>query len=75
MPQLTWFVSQQPPTDNERVNNIDVVAAMEQVAASDDNFIHIKAFDLPAQEKQLVLDANGIVQLGRLIAERYLQQD
>ena len=75
MPQLTWFVSQQPPTDNERVNNIDVVAAMEQVAASDDNFIHIKAFDLPAQEKQLVLDANGIVQLGRLIAERYLQQE
>ena len=72
MPALRWFVSQQPPTDHERVDQIDVTAALEQVAGVDTHLVHIKAFDLPAQEKQLVLDTNGIVQLGELLARRYL---
>ena len=74
MPDLKWFVSQQPPTDDERVNKIDVVAGIEKVAAADKNFIHIKAFDLPEQEKKLVITTEGIVELGELIARRYLQQ-
>jgi len=69
---LKWFVSQQPPTDHERVNGIDVTAELEQVAAADENLIHIKVFDLPPQEKQLVLDTAGVVELGRVIAKRYL---
>ncbi len=75
MPALKWFVSQQPPTDHERVNSIDVTTAMEEVAAADSGLIHIKAFDLPRQEKKLVIDTNGIVQLGELIAGRYLAQE
>ena len=74
MPDLKWFVSQQPPTDDERVNKIDVVAGIEKVAAVDKNFIHIKAFDLPEQEKKLVITTEGIVELGELIARRFLQQ-
>ena len=74
MPDLKWFVSQQPPTDDERVNKIDVVAGSEKVAAADKNFIHIKAFDLPEQEKKLVITTEGIVELGELIARRFLQQ-
>ena len=74
MPDLKWFVSQQPPTDDERVNKIDVVAGIEKVAAADKNFIHIKAFDLPEQEKKLVITTEGIVELGELIARRFLQQ-
>ncbi|MEC9008363.1 MAG: hypothetical protein VX877_03825, partial [Planctomycetota bacterium] len=66
--------SQQPPTDDERVNKIDVVAGIEKVAAADKNFIHIKAFDLPEQEKKLVITTEGIVELGELIARRFLQQ-
>jgi hypothetical protein len=73
MPDLKWFVSQQPPTDDERVNNIDVVAGIEKVAAADSNFVHIKAFDLPAQEKKLVIGTAGIVELGELIARHYLE--
>ena len=34
-PELKWFVSQQPPTDEKGVNRIDVVADMEKVAAAD----------------------------------------
>jgi hypothetical protein len=67
-PTLRWIVSQQPPTDDKRVNEIDVVAAMETVAAADPHLIHLKAFDLPAQEKKLVITTEGIVQLGEIMA-------
>ena len=72
MPALNWYVSQQPPTDHERVNSIDVTNQLESVAAADSNLIHIKAFDLPKQQKQLVLDTAGILRLGELIAEKFL---
>ena len=74
IPALTWFVSQQPPTDHEDLNRIDVTAAVERVAGADKGVIHIKAFDLPPQEKNLVIDTRGIVQLGELIAGNYLAQ-
>jgi hypothetical protein len=75
MPALMWFVSQQPPTDHKELNNIDVTAALEKIAAADIGLIHIKAFDLPKQEKKLVIDTSGIVQLGELIARCYLAQE
>jgi hypothetical protein len=34
----------------------------------DDDVIHLKAFELPDQEKQLVLDTAGILRLGELLA-------
>ena len=72
LPKLKWFVSQQPPTDDEGVKKIDVTAAIEKVAAPDDRLIHIKAFDLPKQQKKLVIDTEGIVRLGEVIAKAYL---
>ena len=72
MPALKWYVSQQPPTDHERVNSIDVTSELEKAAEADGNLIHIKAFDLPKQEKKLVIDTAGIVRLGELLAESYL---
>ncbi|MCB1099802.1 MAG: hypothetical protein KDN22_29815 [Verrucomicrobiae bacterium] len=71
MPTLKWFVSQQPPTDDESVNKIDVTSAVESIASEDKNTIHIKAFGLPAQEKKLVLNSAGVVRLGELLAEAY----
>ena len=71
-PSLNWYVSQQPPTDDKSVNMIDVTAELEQAVASDKHLIHIKVFDLPEQEKKLVLDTRGIVWLGEAIAKRYL---
>ena len=35
LPGLKWYVSQQPPTDDKSVNNIDVVANVAAVAAVD----------------------------------------
>ena len=73
LPKLNWFVSQQPPIDHERVNEIDVTIEFEKMAATDAHLIHIKAFDLPKQAKQLVIDTPGIVRLGELLAESYLK--
>lgn len=68
LPSLKWYVSQQPPTDDKGVNRINVTAELEQAVASDEHVIHIKAFDLPKQEKQLVIDTPGIVWLGETLA-------
>ena len=73
MPGLKWFVSQQPPTDDKRLNNLDVVADVEKVAAADEAIIHLKAFDLPTQEKKLVINTSGIVRLGEFLAKGYLK--
>ena len=74
LPDLRWFVSQQPPTDHERVNSIDVTADIEKLAEADPHLIHIKAFDLPGREQNLVITTEGIVELGKLLADSYLDQ-
>lgn len=75
LPSLKWFVSQQPPTDEKGLNAIDVTADLAAIAAADPDFIHIKAFDLPPQREQLVIDTAGIVKLGELLARGYLEHD
>ncbi|MEM9378686.1 MAG: sialate O-acetylesterase [Planctomycetota bacterium] len=72
-PDLEWFVSQQEPTDHEDVNGIDVVADLEALADADEHTTHVKAFGLPGREQELVLTTEGIVALGRLLADRVLE--
>ena len=71
---LNWYVSQQPPTDDKRVNGIDVSAALNKIVVTDPYLHHIKAFDLPEQEKKLVISTAGIVELGEVIARGYIAQ-
>ena len=71
-PQLRWYVSQQPPTDHKSVNSIDVTSELEKIAAADSNLLHTKAFDLPPQKKELVLDTAAVIRLGQIMAETYL---
>ena len=69
--KLKWFVSQQAPTDDERVNGIEVTPKFAAMAAADPDLVHLKAFDLPKQEKKLVLDSAGVIRLGEILAEGY----
>ncbi len=62
-----------PPTDDKRVNDIDVTRELEKLAAADENLIHTKAFNLPEQEKKIVITTEGIVVLGKVIARSYLE--
>lgn len=72
-PTLKWYLSQQPPTDDKRVNVLDVTTDIEKIAAADQQLIHIKVFNLPAQEKKLVINTQGIVRLGEVIANEWLE--
>ena len=72
--ELNWYVSQQPPTDDERVNQVDVVSMVKAIAEKDSHLHHIKVFDLPVQEKKLVITTEGILHLGKSIADFYLAQ-
>ena len=74
LPELKWFVSQQPPTNGEGLNQIDVTANLAAIAAADSAFIHLKAFDLPPQQEKLVITTAGIVRLGELLAQGYSDQ-
>jgi len=57
----------------EKLNTIDVVGNMAEVAAGDPNLIHLRALNLPPQEKMLVISTGGIVQLGEVMARGYLE--
>lgn len=71
-PELSWFVSQQAPTDHESVNGIDVVEEVAELAAADPRLHHILALDPPPQDRAIVLDTAGILWLGRQMAGAYL---
>jgi len=73
IPALKWHVSQQPPPDAEGLGTIDVTANLAAIAATDSAFIHLKAFDLPPQQEKLVITTEGIVRLGELLAQTYLE--
>ena len=73
IPSLKWYVSQQPPTDEKVLNTIDVTANLAAIATADPAFIHFKAFNLPPQEEKLVITTSGIVRLGELLAQSYLE--
>lgn len=64
--------SQQPLTDSKDLNRMDVTAKIAALAAEDRGVIHLKAFDLPVQEEQLVITAAGIRALGEVLARGYL---
>ena len=64
VPGLPWFISQQPPTDHESVNGVDVVADMAALAGRHPNTHHRVMSGFPDQPKQLVLDTGAIVWLG-----------
>jgi len=72
LPELRWIVSQQPPTDHESVNTIDVTAGLARLAAEDPSCVHVKVFDLPPQWQSLVLGTAAIVELGQRLARAYL---
>ena len=74
LPALKWYVSQQLPPNNKGLDTIDITANFTALAEADPNVIHLKAFDLPTQREKLVLDTAGVVKLGELLAESYLQK-
>jgi Carbohydrate esterase, sialic acid-specific acetylesterase len=73
MPSLKWYVSQQTPADHKGLSSLDITSDIAAIAAADPAFVHVKAFELPAQREKLVLDTAGVVKLGEVLAQAYLQ--
>ena len=73
-PNLKWYVSQQPPTNDESVKQIDSMAMISKATAGDPNIVHIRLTDLPPQREQLVIEAEGTVWLGERLAKEYLSK-
>ncbi len=73
LPDLHWYVSQQRPTDHQSVNSIDVTAALRRQAETDPHLTRIDAFHLNQPGKKLVFNTQGVIALGYLLAESYLQ--
>lgn len=74
-PNLRWFVSQQEPMPMKSSDAVDVVAAVEAIAAADAYTEHVLTLELPGREEALVLTTAGVVELGRRLAERVLAVD
>lgn len=68
LPELKWFVSQQPPTNKKGVNEIDVTSKIATIADEDQFTTHVKVFDLKGREQEQVISTWGIVQLGEKLA-------
>ncbi|MBT5062308.1 MAG: serine hydrolase [Verrucomicrobia bacterium] len=74
LPELKWFVTQQAPIDYKDLGKVDVTAALAGMAEGDPELTHIKVFDLPGQDRPIVLTTPGIVELGERLAEAYIQE-
>ena len=75
-PRSGGTLASNPTTTNGKgVNSIDIVSDVETIAAADPHLIHIKVFNLPPQEKKLVIDTGGIIELGNLIAKQYVSAE
>ena len=73
LPSLKWFISQQSPTDDKSVNQLDVTKDLAELARGDASTIHLKAFDLPPQREKLVITTAGIVKLGEVLAQGFTE--
>jgi hypothetical protein len=73
LPALKWHISQQRPADGKGLERIDVTANLAAIAAADPAFIHLKTFDLPPQDEKLVMTTAGIVRLGELLGQSYME--
>ena len=74
LPELKWFISQQAPIDYKDLSKVDVTGALVGMADGDPALTHIKVFDLPGQDRPIVLTTPGIVELGERLAEAYIQE-
>jgi hypothetical protein len=73
MDKLNWFISQQAPTEFEGAAKINVLEQMQGWAKSNPHNHHIEALDLVHKDEHILMDSEGTVQLGLLLANSYLK--
>jgi hypothetical protein len=72
---LPWFISQQAPIEFDGANETDVLGQMRDWAALSANNHHVEANDLVPKGSRILMDSEGIAELGILLSNRYLKSN
>ena len=71
---LRWFISQQAPTDFEGASKTDITLQLRDWAEANENNNHLEARDLLNKGEPILMDSDGVIKLGLLLSNAYLQQ-
>ena len=74
MSDLKWFVSQQPPAAFDGAAKVDIAAQLSEWSQQSKSNWHVPASDLLADKEHILMNSNGVIKLGLLLADAYLKQ-
>ena len=74
MSDLKWFVSQQPPAVFEGAAAVDVAGQLEKWSQQSKSNWHLPAPGLLEDKEHILMNSNGVIKLGLLLADAYLKQ-
>ena len=72
-PTLSWFVSQQPPTQFNTAPQGNVSEQLEDWASSNISNFHLRAKDMITKDEKILMNSEGIVKLGLLLSNAYIK--
>jgi len=72
-PALSWFVSQQPPTQFDNAPQEDVSEQLKSWASSHDSNFHLRAEGMVMNDEKILMNSEGVVKLGLLLSNAYIK--
>jgi hypothetical protein len=74
MSDLKWFVSHQPPAVFEGAAEVDIAGQLSEWSQQSKSNWHVPALGLLADKEHILMNSNGVIKLGLLLADAYLKQ-
>ena len=71
---LKWFVSQQPSAVFEGAAEVDITGQLSEWSQQNKSNWHVPAPGLLADKEHILMNSNGVIKLGLLLADAYLKQ-
>ena len=71
---LKWFVSHQPPAVFEGAADVDIAGQLSEWSQQSKSNWHVPATGLLPDKELVLMDSNGVIKLGLLLADAYLKQ-
>lgn len=73
IPDLPWFVSQQPATQFERAPKADVNGELQEWSASHESNYHLRAEGMIMKGEHILMNSEGVAKLGLLLSNAFLK--
>ncbi len=74
MSELKWFVSHQPSIVFDGAAKVDITGQLKDWSQENSSNLHVQALGLLPPQEHLLMDSNGVIKLGLLLADVYLDQ-